>query len=224
MPKIEVFLMFDPKDRNSITKKGVKTIERGPDWGWIVRDARRQGYEVVVHEPSIHPKAAQIQSSMQNAEVTLLVGHGGATNPGNLGPKWISDQIKLVDGVIRSPDGLYTGKWKANGSVLDSPNKIGKLKINRVTGIFTCNSTDRLPEAFDLPSGSHFITNDGGKDGLTRVGTLEKGAAEFVKEYVRSKGNVQQSMGKAQILFIQMGKHYSRDKGDTHNQDWRELT
>ena len=40
---------------------------------------------------------------------------------------------------------------------------------------------DEMPNAFDLAPGSHLITNDGGKDGLTRIGTLEWGAAEFVR-------------------------------------------
>jgi len=99
-------------------------------------------------------------------------------------------------------------------AVLDNKAAGGKLTINKVTGIFTCNSTDKLPDAFDLPPGSNLITNDGGPDGLTRVGTLELGAAEFVRWYGLTKGDVRRSMSKAQFVFTQKGDVWPSDKGD----------
>jgi hypothetical protein len=174
----------------------------------------RNGYTLTIHGPSIHPTVNEIEQSMKTAEVTLLVGHGsGGTDTSGPSPKWISTQIKLDDGMISSPDGIFKGKW--NGGTLDNPQKEGKVAINKVTGIFTCNSTDKLPSAFNLPAGSHLITNDGGADGVTRVGTLELGAAEFVKEYARTKGDVSKAMSKAQVLFTQKGAGYNVDKGDT---------
>ena len=213
MPTIEVFLMFEPSDRNTMTTKKVTTTESGPNWTWIANHVAKSGYTLKVHGPSVHPSLKDIQDSMSTAEVTLLVGHGAATPGGAAGPKWVTDQITLTDGMIRSPDGAYVGKW--NGSTLDGAKNTGKLTINKVTGMFTCNSTDEMPKAFDLPEGSHLVTNDGGGDGFTRIGTLELGAAEFVKEYVRKKGDVSKAMAKAQHLFIRKGRRYAGDKGDT---------
>lgn len=209
MPTIEVFLMFAPSDRNSYTINKVTTISKGPDWDAIKTQAAKQGYTLVIHGPSIHPSAKEMQDSMSLAEVTLLVGHGA----GSFGTKWVSNQITLSDGMIRSPDGVYTGKW--NGLTLENASNLGKLKVNRVTGVFTCNSTEQIPNAFDLPAGNHLVTNDGGTDGFTRVGTLEEGAAAFVKEYAASKGDVTRAVTKAQFIFTQSGKKYAGDKGDT---------
>ena len=215
MPEIEVFLMFAPSDRNG--KKfsdGSTTTEPGPDWKAIGVQIGRTGYTLKIHGPSIHPTVNEIQESMKNAEVTLLVGHGsGSTDTSGPGPKWISDQIKLDDGMIASPNGLYQGKW--NGGTLKESTKPAKVTLTNVTGIFTCNSYTKLPDAFDQQTGSHLVTNDGGPDGMTRVGTLELGAAEFVKEYARTKGDVSRAMRKAQVLFIAKAEEWKKDKGDT---------
>ena len=218
MPKIDVFLMFGPSDRSFIdkkdpeSKKKIRTKIAPPNWKSIGVELRRKGYELTVYGPSINPAVQDIQDSMSNAEVTLLVGHGAVTPSAAGGSKWITDQIKLKDGFLRSPDGVFTGKW--NGGKLEEPKNSGKLKINKVTGVFTCNSTDKMPDAFDLQPGSHLITNDGGEDGLTRVGTLEWGAAEFVLEYVRKKGNVSKAMNKAQVKFKERGEKYKGDADD----------
>jgi hypothetical protein len=213
MPKIVVFLMFDPSERNFEVKKKVKTIEKGPDWKAIGIELSRNNYELVIHGPSINPSVQDLQDSLRNAEVTLLVGHGAVTPGAPAGAKWITDQIKLNDGFVRSPDGVFTGKW--NGGKLDDAKNTGKLKVNSITGLFTCNSKDKLPDAFDLAPGSHLITNDGGGDGLTRVGTLERAAAEFVLEYVRKKGNVSKAVDKAQVMFRKKGERFKGDQGDT---------
>jgi len=115
--------------------------------------------------------------------------------------------------MIASPNGLYQGKW--NGGTLKESTKPAKVTLTNVTGIFTCNSYTKLPDAFDQQTGSHLVTNDGGPDGMTRVGTLELGAAEFVKEYARTKGDVSRAMRKAQVLFIAKAEEWKKDKGDT---------
>jgi hypothetical protein len=214
MPTIEVFLMFPPTARNShnktVGKTVVTTVEPGPNWERISGDLRSKGYTLIVHGPSFQPSVQNIQDSMQNAEVTLFVGHGVGTT---VGSKFISTKIALKDGMIKSPDGMFTGTW--NADTLENRTPVGKLKINRVTGIFTCNSTDKLPDAFYLPPGNHLITNDGGPDGDTRIGTLELGAAEFVTWYARTEGNVRTAMSKAQFQFTLKGGGFASDKGDT---------
>src|SRR5260370_20233604 len=144
MAVVEGFLMFNPSDRNSLTTRKGTTIEPGPDWEAIGVEIGRNGYTLTIHGPSIHPTVKEIEQSMKTAEVTLLVGHGsGGTDTSGPSPKWISTQIKLDDGMISSPEGIFKGKW--NGGTLDNSQKEGKVAINKVTGIFTCNSTDKLP-------------------------------------------------------------------------------
>jgi len=210
MPTIEVFLMFKPTDRNSQTKDKKKTIEPGPSWKSIDVELRKNGYTLIVHGPDFHPSVQQIQDSMRNAEVTILVGHGASMVNS---AKFISDHIDLSDGVIVSPTGVLVAKPNANGGPAQR-TPIGKLQINKITGVFTCNSTDKMPDAFDLPPGSHLVTNDGGAEGLTRIGTLELGAAEFVRWYGLTKGDPKRAMSHAQSVFTEKGKVWPRDKGD----------
>src|SRR5215470_3573767 len=220
MPTVEVFLMFKPTERNGRTTKiqngqttkTQKTVEAGPNWQSIKAQLKQIGYTLIVNGPSAHPSVQDIQNSMHNAEATVIVGHGART-PGAGGSKFISDHITLSDGMIKSPDGVLVGKWKSDGS-LERVRTDGKLTINKVTGLFTCDSTDKLPDAFNLPPGSHLVTNDGGKDGLTRIGTLEQGAAEFVRSYALTKGNVREAMSRAQSVFAVNGQEWDSDKGD----------
>jgi hypothetical protein len=81
MPTIEVFLMFDPKKErnyyeevNSKTHKRVRTPDPAPDWKWLKGVAKNNGYTLIVYGPPYTPSAKEIQDSMNNAEVTLLVG------------------------------------------------------------------------------------------------------------------------------------------------------
>jgi hypothetical protein len=214
MPTIEVFLMFPPGDRNGRgrNENGQRTNLEDPGWNLIGQQLRRNGYTLIVHGPSDQPSVQEIRDSMHNAEVTLLVGHGASINavPG----KFVSSAINLRDGMIRSPDGVLLGTWNATNHNLSNASAAGKLTINKVTGIFTCNSTDKMPDAFDLPPGSHLITNDGGQDGLTRIGTLEQGAADFVTGYGATKGNVRRAMHMAQLAFTQRGNDWPGDQGD----------
>jgi hypothetical protein len=210
MPTIEVFLMFGPNDRNG---RG-KTKEDGPDWNAIKAELANSGYTLNIntHLPFI-PTISQIQAALSNAEVVLFVGHG-ASAPGVHGTPFVSKQMQFTDGMIRSPDGILIGQWTAAKDGLNHARSVGKPLINKVAGLFTCNSTDEMPKAFDLAPGSHLITNDGGKDGLTRIGTLEWGAAEFVRWYGRTKGDVRNSMAMAQAVFVDKGTEWAKDKGD----------
>ncbi len=213
MPTIEVFLMFTPGQRNGRGRdaRGNRTNLEDPGWNWIKRNLAN-GYTLVVHGPSATPSVQDIRNAMNNAEVTLLVGHGVSINavPG----KFVSSAVDLSDGMIKSPDGVLVGTWNAGGGKLNVTSQEGKLTINKVTGVFTCNSTDKMPDAFNLPPGSHLITNDGGADGLTRIGTLEQGAATFVVYYAATKGDVRKAMTAAQSTFAQKGTEWDSDKGD----------
>ena len=72
---------------------------------------------------------------------------------------------------------------------------------NRVTGLFTCNSADDLPRAFDMDNATgpqSMVVNTGGNGGLTSVGTLENANYAFVDTYIRTNGDVQKSADAAQ--------------------------
>lgn len=213
---IDVFLAFGKGDRNTITgtsggKKVTKAVS-GPSWGWLTGKAAKQGFRINVFGPSFQPSASAFTDSLKNSEVTILIGHGG----GNfVSKKWVSNAVDLADGMLVVPSdatlkpGLYLTKDGKTVSQSAPP------KINKVTGIFTCNSHDVLPKAFEIPSGDVMITNDGGADGLTRVGTLENTGFAFVEAYVNSNGNVGDSVKYAQRTMDQ-GSMDTTDKDLGH--------
>lgn len=220
---IDVFLAFNKGDRNTISgvvggKRVTKAVS-GPSWGWLQGKAARKGFRINVSGPDFHPSASAFTDSLKNSEVTILIGHGG----GNfVNKKWVSSAVELADGLVVVPadatlkPGLYLQKDGKTVSQSAPP------KINKVTGIFTCNSHDVLPKAFEIPSGDVMITNDGGADGLTRVGTLENTGFAFVEAYVNSNGNVVESVKDAQRTMNQGSAdttdpdlgHISGDAGD----------
>lgn len=205
-PAIDVFLLFGPGDRNTYNNK----VQPGPNWKGLTADAKKGGYQLTVSGPAFQLSVKVISDSLTNSEATILVGHGAGSFQGK---KFVSSQIKLTDGLVLSPDGLYEVSW--NGNVFTPIKKpTAKIKTNRVTGLFTCNSHETLPKAFEVPAGDSLVTNDGGADGETRLGTLENSAYAFVKEYVRSKGDVTKSLAKAQGAMNAGGKGFVNDKGD----------
>jgi len=212
LKQIDVFLMFEPTDRNSLTVKGKKTIEKGPDWEALKVEVARKGYTLIVNGPPSNPAVSEVTNSLSTAGVTVFVGHGSSVATG--GSQFVSGQLKLADGMINSPDGLYQGKWSGRELTPDAGTTPAKVRINKVTALFTCNSHAALPKAFEIPEDSALITNDGGTDGLTRIGTLEQGAYAFVRRYVSSGGSTAKAMEKAQITFVSKGKEYLGDRKD----------
>jgi hypothetical protein len=223
--QIDVFLMFKPTDRNgftrTVTRAGKTTVvgtvlEPGPPWSHLKAELAAKGYTLNVvgpGDPPPKPTVQQVSASLSSAEVTVFVGHGGGDTSA---PHFVADQLLLNDGLIQSPDGMLTAKWSADGHTYfpDPGGAWGKVKVKNVTGVFTCNSDEKLPQAFDVPEGGHLITNDGGADGETRIGTLEQAAFDFVRTYGLSSGNVPQAMAAAQATFRAKGKTFAKDKGD----------
>lgn len=216
---IDVFLLFDPGDRNTYTwtseGKSYSKVLPGPDWVGMASDAAKLGFKVNVSGPSFQLTAAGFTASLKNSEGTILIGHGHGSV---VGKKWITSKLFLSDGMIYAPDGMYEGTW--TGMTLtpskDHP-KASRVTTNKVTGVFTCNSHDVLPKAFDIGKDSVMITNDGGGDGFTRVGTLENTGFAFVQTYVSSKGDLQKAVAKAQAVLKASGEKFAGDKGDTLN-------
>src|SRR5262249_56345618 len=103
MPKIDVFLMFDPSDRNFEIKNKKKTVEKGPNWEAIKVELTRRSYDLTVYGPPYHPTVQDVQDSMSSAEVTLLVGHGGVRPPTPLRAQLFDDPPQPNHGVLRLP-------------------------------------------------------------------------------------------------------------------------
>jgi hypothetical protein len=225
--QIDVFLMFKPTDRNTFThtftKNGKTTfgktdLEPGPPWSHLQAEIGPKGYTLNVVGPQdpakpVKPTVQEVSDSLSNAEVTVFVGHGSGNISNN---HFVADQLQLNDGLIQSPDGLLKAKWSEDGATYfpATGSTAAKVKVNRVTGVFTRNSDEELPNAFDVPAGNHLITNDGGKDGETRIGTLEQAAFDFIRIYALNSGNVQQAMAAAQATFREKGKKDAKDAGD----------
>jgi hypothetical protein len=217
---IDVFLAFQKSDRNTVTiKSGGKTtttIGTGPEWHWLRNKALKQGFQLNVNGPPYTPSAATFTDSLKNSEATILIGHGAGTV---VAKKWISSQLDLSDGRVFAPsaDGdPAAGLYLTQG---DKTVNQSRPKTNRVTAVFTCNSHDLLPKAFEIPEGDVMITNDGGDDGLTRVGTLENTGFAFVEAYIDSNGKIQESVNMAQREMNQgsRDKDNGRIKGDPHD-------
>lgn len=216
---IDVFLMFTADERNTLTTgKGEKrkvVLSKGPNWTGLIRVAKKAGFTLNVYGPSKSVSAQTITDSFAKSSATIVVGHGAGSI---VGKKWVSNQIKLTDGMIIAPDGtspggLVLGKWEGGRLTPASSAAPVKPKINEVTGLFTCNSHDKLRDMFDVPEGSELVSNDGGKDGFTRVGTLEEAAFEFVESFIRN-GSVSKAAANAQAVFKKSGEVYEGDKGD----------
>jgi hypothetical protein len=112
MRGIDVFLMFTEKERSTeivddITKRKAFDI---PKWDLLTSGAWNRGYALTVSGPSRTPSSKNIQDSMRDAEVTLLVGHGQNPDPIH-GSKWVTDRIILSDGLIKNSEGIVVGKW-----------------------------------------------------------------------------------------------------------------
>ncbi|HYP14120.1 MAG TPA: hypothetical protein VEQ63_09365 [Bryobacteraceae bacterium] len=217
---IDVFLMFTADERNTLTttvgKKRKVVLSKGPNWQGLIRVAKKAEITLNVYGPSKSVNAQAITDSFAKSSATIIVGHGAGSI---VGKNWVSNQIKLSDGTIIAPDGtspggLVVGNWEGGRLTPASSAAPVKPKINDVTGLFTCNSHDKLRDMFDVPAGSELVSNDGGKDGFTRIGTLEQAAYEFIESFIRN-GNVSKSAAKAQAVFKRSGEVFQGDKGDT---------
>jgi hypothetical protein len=224
--QIDVFLMIKPTERGhfarTVTRGGKTTVvgkflEPGPLWSHLKAELGSKGYTLNVvgpGDPPVKPTVREVSASLSSAEVTVFVGHGAGDTSA---PHFVAVQLLLNDGLIQSPDGMLTAKWGADGHTFfpDPNGALGKVKVKNVTGVFTCNSDEKLPAAFDVAEGGLLITNDGGADGETAIGTLEQAAYDFVRTYALNSGNVHQAMAAAQATFRQRAKRIPMDTGDT---------
>ena len=194
---IDIFLTFKPTDREyTKTRKG-RVYDKGPDYDGLQERGRKAGFNVVVHDLSGSTTTA-VTNSLQTAEVTSIVGHGSGPT---MGGKFTAVAVSLNGGEI-GPGGVRTTTTNASGTITPvGPKTNPPVDNNIVTGLFTCNSADQLPKAFDtanLLTNQSMVVNTGGNNGLTTVGTLENANYAFVDTYIKTNGNVQTSAAAAQ--------------------------
>lgn len=189
---IDVFITIPPdqqKDYRTVNGKPAGEFKT-PDWAKIQENAKKSGYTVNVHQLNESTPQA-VANSLANSELTVIVGHGIDINPQNP-TKFTSEAAALNGGLI--------GDGGAQPATMDGTNIVATGEAIPITGtgtvgLFTCNSTDVLSNAFP---GRLVISNDGGPDGLTTLGALQSTAATFVGTYVDTGGDANAATTAAQ--------------------------
>jgi len=189
---IDVFITIPPdqqKDYRTVNGKPAGEFKT-PDWSKIQENAKKSGYTVNVHQLNESTPQA-VANSLANSELTVIVGHGIDINPQNP-TKFTSDAAALNGGLI--------GDGGVQPATMDGTNIVATGEAIPITGtgtvgLFTCNSTDVLSNAFP---GRLVISNDGGPDGLTTLGALQSTAATFVGTYVDTGGDANAATTAAQ--------------------------
>lgn len=153
-----------------------------PDWGKLQENAAKAGYTVNVHQLSESTPEA-VANSFKNAELTVIVGHGIDLDPQN--PNKFTADAAAISGGLVSVGGIQPAT--AQGGLMIATGEATPVSGTGVVGLFTCNSTDVLSSGFPNQT---VVSNDGGSDGLTTVGTLQQSAFGFVGTYVDTGGNV----------------------------------
>jgi len=191
---IDIFLTFKPTDREyTKTRKG-RVYDKGPDYDGLKERGRKAGFNVVVHQLS-GSDAQTVTNSLMTSEVTSIVGHGAGPTVG----KFTAVAVPLNGSEI-GPGGVRPTTTDSHGTITPVGPQTDPPMVNAtVTGLFTCNSADKLPQQFTLlDTNQSMIVNTGGNDGLTTVGTLENANYSFVDTYIATNGNVTKSTEAAQ--------------------------
>jgi hypothetical protein len=194
---IDIFLTFKPTDREYRDYGNRRVYDKSPDYEGLKERGRKAGFNVVVHDLSGSTTTA-VTNSLQTAEITSIVGHGSGPT---MGGRFTAVAVSLNGGEI-GPGGVRTTTADARGTVTPvGPKTDPPVDNNTVTGLFTCNSADQLPKAFDtanLFTNQSMVVNTGGNNGLTSVGTLENANYAFVDTYIKTNGDVKTSVAAAQ--------------------------
>lgn len=145
------------------------------------------------------------RNALKTSEVVIYVDHGffpqGSTGS-NVAPLGIQVGFELygTDGTARFGGALPGAKPEGAAPVF---------------GNFSCNSS--LQSNYFTFSGNGFqVTVDGGVDGGSGIGTLEKAANAFVKAYAQTKGSIAQKAeaGRVAAQNVFDRSRVEMDRGD----------
>jgi RHS repeat-associated protein len=213
---ITVVLEISLGDRN--TNESLKYGDvPAPNWQDTKSEVSKSGYSLnlignndVTGESGLPltpgMKRQAFEGALKTSEVTLYVGHGifyNATDPGAA-----PYAIKVGDTYYASDKTLST---------LDASEGPKPVANSAVIGNLSCNSAFRS-DYFTL-TGKGFqvtITVNGGRDGASSLGTLEKAANAFVKVYASTKGTIEE---KAMAGAIAAQKVFDRSRAETDQGD-----
>jgi hypothetical protein len=185
-------LEMSASDRNYTTdrKTGARTLESGPDWKGTQENAAANGYKVDVFGsneltgntgPPRMGSANDFESALKNSEVVLYVGHGfGDASGAQFHPGAIGVGLNYYTG-----EGMYSGE---TGQMTAKPDASAAVVCN-----FSCNSVESSSYFNNTSKGFQItLAIEGGKDGYTNVGTLEKAANAFINAYTQAKGSARE--------------------------------
>lgn len=196
---IRIYLNFEARERNSVNGR----VGSGPDYGRIQAAGTRAGVPVEVRSGGYNIK--DLVSSFRDSSATVVVGHG-------LSQTFTSG--KFVSEAFNPPGG---GQLNSAGAFFVNPNQsvtqLGKPSVTGTACLLTCNSNDSLVQGLNLEPGASAVVNDGGTDGLTRIGTLEAAGAAFVESLIANPGDLSRATANAQRAFDRRAND-PRDRGD----------
>ena len=203
--RINVFYTATGNFRNFVTNAAGKvTRAPGPNWNNLKSAASKSGFNVSIHSGESFT-ASDIASSTKNALVTLIIGHGAQDRAlsGEAGAKkWVSTHLVIKNEAI-TPSGVV--------NLTDGSTSAPLPEVSGTLCLLTCNSSDRLGNSFSMLSGSTLVTNDGGRDGLTSIGTLEQAAFAMISVIV-SGGSMEEAVRAGQAVID--GSNIPHDQGD----------
>jgi RHS repeat-associated protein len=207
---ISVFLAFKRNERNTNSRNG-------PGWEATKQLAKRNGYKLEVYgSPDVAGKGApaatgeSFEKALQNSDVVIFVGHGvGSRDAVPFSPSFfrVGDTGYHPDGSGPVGPGAFGPETLA--TTRDRPEASAGVICN-----FSCNSVQNY-DLFENTAGliqTQVVVN-GGSDGLTAVGTLEKAANAFVQTYVTPNGSVADAVSSANRVINE------RVKGNMNEDD-----
>ncbi|MBN8733917.1 MAG: RHS repeat-associated core domain-containing protein [Acidobacteria bacterium] len=206
--RINIFYTVSGNFRNYVQRGNTRVTTPGPDWAKLQSSAAKKGFEVLLHKGGTF-SAGDIANSTKNAFATVIIGHGNmdpnlrAGAGSNKG--WVSTHLE-VKGEAITPNGVVS--MKDGSATGPSPG------VTNTLCLLTCNSSDRLGGAFSMAVGSTVVTNDGGRDGLTNIGTLEVAGFNIVNGLVAGQ-SVDQAVQTGQTALNQ--STLPNDQGDKLN-------
>lgn len=186
---IDVFIAIPPDRQQDYKTENGRPAGNYPlpDWATLKTNAEKAGYTVNVHQlGESTPK--DVAASLKTAELTVIVGHGVDMVPENP-TKFTADVVALNGGVI-GVAGIQPARVDENNDII-ATGEATPISGSGTVGLFNCNSTDVL--SANGFANQNVVSNDGGPDGLTTVGTLQQAAFGFVGTYVDTGGDLEKA-------------------------------
>jgi hypothetical protein len=115
------------------------------------------------------------------SEVMIYVGHGAGDRTNSR----FQQQGLVIDSILYTAAGQQVLiQNEQSGYLLPKPEVTAQVMVN-----FSCDSSGQGANYFNFTGkGQLMVTLNGGKDGVTNAGTIEKAASIFVRVYASTQG------------------------------------